>query len=77
MKKRYKGMWPKIRSHFLYAHPLCQVCLEEGRYTEATEVHHIRPLSDGGTHDPANLMALCKSCHSRITATEGGRWGKK
>jgi 5-methylcytosine-specific restriction protein A len=42
--------------------------------TAAAEVHHILPLSQGGTHAEANLMALCKECHSRITAREGGRW---
>ena len=50
-------------------------CRREGRVTAAAEVHHIVPLSAGGTHDESNLMALCKPCHSRITAREGGRWG--
>ena len=76
MKKRYKGPWPAIRRRFLASHPLCEMCLRENRYTEAREVHHILPLADGGSHDASNLMALCKPCHSRITATEGGRWGK-
>ena len=43
--------------------------------TPAEEVHHILPLSKGGTHVESNLMALCKRCHSEITAREGGRWG--
>ena len=77
MKRRYNGAWPRIRSRFLHVHPLCEMCAKEGRATPAAEVHHIIPLADGGTHDPDNLMALCKPCHSRITATEGGRWGKK
>ena len=76
MKKRYGGAWPAIRKRFITAHPLCEVCKREGRITAAAEVHHIVPLADGGTHDPTNLMALCKACHSRITATEGGRWGR-
>ena len=41
--------------------------MSEGRLTPAEEVHHILPLAVGGTHDENNLMALCKSCHSRIT----------
>ena len=45
-----------------------------GKYTPVMK-HHIVPLSQGGTHDEANLMALCTSCHSEITAREGGRWG--
>jgi 5-methylcytosine-specific restriction protein A len=73
--KRYGRRWRKIRKVFLTAHPLCELCREQGRYTPAEEVHHIKPLSEGGTHDYENLMALCKSCHSRITAKEGGRWG--
>ena len=76
MKHRYNGAWPAIRRSYIKAHPLCEVCRREGRYTEAREVHHIIPLADGGTHGDSNLMALCKPCHSRITATEGGRWGQ-
>ena len=32
------------------------------------------PLSQGGTHDRGNLMALCKECHARIHAERGDRW---
>ena len=76
MKKRYNGAWPAIRRRFIAAHPLCEMCRRGGRVTAAAEVHHIVPLSAGGTHDESNLMALCKPCHSRITAREGGRWAK-
>jgi 5-methylcytosine-specific restriction protein A len=31
-------------------------------------------LSEGGTNKEQNLMALCKSCHSRIHAERGDRW---
>ncbi|MBF3094675.1 HNH endonuclease, partial [Pseudomonas aeruginosa] len=37
----------------------------------ATEVDHIIPLSQGGTDDDANLMAIAGyPCHARKTATE-------
>ena len=75
MKQRYNGVWPAVRRRYIAEHPLCEVCRREGRITAAQEVHHIIPLAEGGTHDEDNLMALCKSCHSRITALEGGRWG--
>lgn len=75
MKRRYNGAWPRIRRRFIEAHPLCEGCRREGRVTAAAEVHHILPLARGGTHEDSNLMALCKECHSRITAREGGRWG--
>ena len=68
-KKRYNYQWRKLRARFLNQNPLCEMCKEQGRYTQATEVHHIKPLSEGGTNEETNLMALCHSCHSRITMT--------
>ncbi|MFQ6760861.1 HNH endonuclease [Limosilactobacillus reuteri] len=52
------------------------MCLSQGRYTQATEVHHVLPLEHGGTNEFKNLMALCKPCHSRITAQMDDRWHK-
>lgn len=72
--KRYNYTWRQIRTHYITAHPLCEQCLKENKLTPAQEVHHIIPLSHGGTHAESNLMALCKSCHSRITAESGDRW---
>ena len=31
--------------------------------TRFLEVHHIVPRSNGGGHEPENLMTLCGSCH--------------
>ncbi|MFN2369617.1 MAG: HNH endonuclease, partial [Candidatus Krumholzibacteriia bacterium] len=31
--------------------------------TRFLEVHHKRPRARGGTHEPANLVTLCGSCH--------------
>ncbi|WP_100065001.1 HNH endonuclease [Miniphocaeibacter massiliensis] len=73
-KKRYGYRWKKIRDKYIKSHTLCEQCKKEERIKTAEEVHHIVPLSKGGTHDEENLMALCKSCHSRITALEGDRW---
>ena len=76
VKKRDGRAWKRIRDRCIADHPLCQRCEDQGRITSAKEVHHITPLSRGGTHDPENLMSLCTSCHSEITAREGGRWKK-
>jgi 5-methylcytosine-specific restriction protein A len=65
--RKYSGAWRKIRARFIQANPLCAECQRQGRFTPATEVHHIKPLSEGGTHDWENLMSLCHSCHSAIT----------
>ena len=75
--ERYGSLWRKIRKRYIAAHPFCEKCLERGVAEKATEVHHIVPLSRGGTHAASNLMALCKSCHSRITAETGDRWGRR
>ena len=61
-KRRYGPDWKRIRRAFLDEHPFCEVCRRNGRYVEADTVHHIKPLSEGGTNDEGNLMALCHSC---------------
>ena len=58
INKRYGAAWRKIRA--AYVAPLCEMCEKEERLTPVAEVHHILPLSHGGTHDKANLMSLCK-----------------
>jgi 5-methylcytosine-specific restriction protein A len=75
--ERYGSQWRQIRNRYIAAHPLCEECYRQGRLTTSQEVHHIVPLSKGGTHDFDNLMALCKQCHSRITAESGDRWHNK
>jgi 5-methylcytosine-specific restriction protein A len=64
--KRYGHRWRKIREEYINAHPLCEECEKSGKLIPAQEVHHIIELDAGGTNDFDNLMALCKSCHSRI-----------
>lgn len=76
VKKRYGSRWRKIRTIYINNHPLCEECLKKGIHTKANEVHHILPLSKGGTHEMDNLMALCKPCHSRISILDGDRFGK-
>ena len=54
--------------------PLCEMCLEKGIITPATDVHHIQEI---GTYDDlerqlllafdySNLMSLCDSCHMHL-----------
>ncbi len=64
---RYGRAWKKIRDRYIARHPFCEQCAKEGRMVLAEEVHHKKPLSEGGTSREDNLMSLCKSCHSKIT----------
>ena len=76
-KARYGPAWAKIRRSFLNRNPLCEECMRTGKMTPATEVHHMIPLVQGGTHAYSNLQALCHSCHSRKTVAEAGHWTPK
>lgn len=73
-RKRYGASWQKIRKAYAASHPFCEQCMKDGRFIPVEHVHHIIPLSEGGTHDPDNLMSLCKSCHSRIHAKMKTYW---
>jgi len=66
INKRYGSAWRRIRARYVKAHPICERCEQEGRLTPASEVHHLRELSDGGTHDFSNLQSLCKGHHSSL-----------
>lgn len=76
-RKRYDRSWRRIRDRYIAEHPLCEECQKYGRLTPAEEVHHIIPLSKGGTNADSNLMSLCKKCHSSITAREEERWARR
>ncbi len=68
----WKWLWPDVREEVLKRDNYkCQICgdnrfyLEKGRVTNL-EVHHIKPISQGGKCiDRDNLITLCKACHSQ------------
>lgn len=76
VRRRYGRAWKRIRDSYAAEHPLCEECLTKGRYVATEEIHHKLPLTQGGTHDRKNLIALCKECHARIHALSGERWNK-
>jgi hypothetical protein len=41
-------------------HPACEVC----GWTRHVHVHHMLPMSCGGTNDPDNLVTLCANHHA-------------
>lgn len=48
-------------------HHTCQIC---GKNKEEMgcepDVHHIIPLTEGGTNKPSNLIMLCRKCHMHV-----------
>lgn len=71
--KKYGNNWKRIRGQYVKKYPLCERCLKEGRITPVEEVHHIVPLSCGGTNQFSNLISLCQSCHTMIHYELGDR----
>jgi 5-methylcytosine-specific restriction protein A len=75
-QRGYTRKWAKIRRAHLFREPMCRHCAANGYVVAAEHVDHIVPLSRGGTHEPDNLQALCRACHSAKTATEDGGFGR-
>lgn len=73
IKKKYGRVWKRIRDSYVKEHPFCEKCYANGKLTPVDEVHHIVPVSKGGTHDKNNLMSLCRSCHNKIHFEIGDR----
>lgn len=63
-QRGYNAEWRRIRDMVLMQEPYCSC----GR--PAAEVHHVIPLTQGGSHDLSNLRAICAGCHRRITRRE-------
>lgn len=77
VRRRYGRAWKRIRDSYVKTHPFCEQCFEKGIIVPVDEVHHKKPLSEGGTHDRSNLISLCKSCHAKIHAERGDYHGSK
>ena len=65
--------WQRLRALKIADQPLCEMCLKEGRYKAAEDVHHIVSFVGKSrneqyrlAYDYDNLVTLCKQCHTRI-----------
>lgn len=69
------GGWRAARAGVLRARPSCETprC---GRASEHVD-HRVARRRGGAALDPANLVALCHSCHSRKTVRADGGFGHK
>jgi len=58
--------WQKRRKAYRTAFPLCERCLMRGITKRADMVHHIIPISEGGSKTSwSNLESLCNACHGK------------
>ena len=50
---------------------ICPVCEKNlTNSNEALEIHHIKPILQGGNNELSNLILLHKNCHAQITFTK-------
>ncbi len=62
-KKYNSSEWKERRQEILKRDDFeCQVC---GDDSDGLHVHHITPVSEGGSDDHENLKTLCPSCHMK------------
>ncbi|MBA3562883.1 MAG: HNH endonuclease [Gammaproteobacteria bacterium] len=69
-ERGYGSRWRSVRAVHLQSEPLCRFCAACGHVKAAHEVDHVD--GDSGNNAAENLRSLCKSCHSRRTASEQG-----
>lgn len=55
---------------------LCQPCMARGHVTQATQVDHIKPKTEGGTDELDNLQSICAQCHNDKSRLEMNRRGR-
>ena len=77
----YNTRWSNISRLYRIANPLCELCLLQGKATDASPGdrkgvtdHIIRVTAGGHPRDAANFATLCKSCHDRKSALEKQGW---
>jgi len=66
---RDSAKWESARAQALQRDQRrCQYCRKTEAYDSSLDlqVHHIKPVSEGGTHDLENLVTLCNKCHWRL-----------
>lgn len=75
-KRVVRSVYEYVRSAEVKAYVLqqangrCEVCNSPAPFTDADgmpflEVHHVRPLADGGSDRVGNAIAVCPNCHRR------------
>lgn len=66
------SQWKHARIAQLAKQPLCEVCLQAGKVTKATIVHHKTEVREDWERrlDPDNLESICQTCHNQLHKTK-------
>lgn len=67
-ERGYDNRWTELSKRKRASDPLCERCLDNGKVTAASEVHHIRKIADRPDLrlDWDNLMSVCHECHREL-----------
>lgn len=66
-QRLYPPNWNALRALVLQRdRGLCVECFKKGKKNVGEEVHHIRSVRSGGSHELNNLRLLCKDCHFKL-----------
>jgi predicted HNH restriction endonuclease len=61
VKKIRRKLTEQEKHYIIKKRKKCEECGDPNFLT----VHHIKPISHGGTHEEKNLKVLCQKCHSK------------
>ena len=73
-ERGYDSDWQAVRKMFATRHPLCKVCVKQGRDKALDVVHHIKSIEERPDLrlDMDNLQSLCTEHHEKIHKAQ--RW---
>lgn len=74
--ERYGGKinWELLRATVLMRDGyICLLC-KKRKNSKELRVHHVRPLSKGGTNELRNLIAVCLECHQYVHPENSNVW---
>lgn len=59
--------WRKLSRAKRDANPFCEHCERDGFVKAASEVHHIKPVSEFPhlKYEWSNLVSICRDCHQK------------
>lgn len=74
-ERGYGAEWDRLRLEIMWRDQgicRCAECVRLGRLRPAHDVDHVLPKAQGGTDDPANLVAINRECHREKSLRERG-----